>query len=97
MAENPKRKKMKLKRGWIVVQVGLSEIISNDQIQDYCCELYKRFCIPVSYLYNPLFQTLLEKASEIYGYQTNGPLMLPCSVEEFLVLRWRIEKVVSNK
>ncbi|EYU20638.1 hypothetical protein MIMGU_mgv1a026404mg [Erythranthe guttata] len=91
------RKKMKLKKGWIVVQVGLSDIISNDHIQDYCCELYKRFYIPISYLYNPLFQTLLEKASEIYGYQTNGPLMLPCSVEEFLVLRWRIEKVVSNK
>ncbi|EYU20637.1 hypothetical protein MIMGU_mgv1a024246mg [Erythranthe guttata] len=89
------RKKMKLKKGWVVVQVGLSEV-SNDQIQDYCCDYFQRFCVPISYLYNPLFQKLLEKASEIYGYQTNGPLMLPCSVEEFLLLRWRIEKVASN-
>ncbi|EYU20634.1 hypothetical protein MIMGU_mgv1a025877mg [Erythranthe guttata] len=90
------RKKMKLKKGWVVVQVGLSEI-SNDQIQDYCSNFSKRFYVPISYLYNPLFQKLLEKASEIYGYQTNSPLMLPCSVEEFLLLRWRIEKVASNK
>ncbi|KAL7141934.1 hypothetical protein ABFS83_08G088300 [Erythranthe nasuta] len=75
------RKKMKLKKGWVVVQVGLSE----------------RFYIPISYLYNPFFQKLLEKASEIYGYQINGPLMLPCFVEEFLLLRWWIEKVTSIK
>ncbi|EYU20633.1 hypothetical protein MIMGU_mgv1a018099mg [Erythranthe guttata] len=87
------RKKMKLKKGWLVVQVGLSEIC-NDENQNFCG--FQRFYVPISYLYNPLFQKLLEEASEIYGYQTTGPLMLPCSVEEFLLLRWRIEKVVTS-
>ncbi|EYU20640.1 hypothetical protein MIMGU_mgv1a023350mg, partial [Erythranthe guttata] len=89
--------KEKWKKGWVVVQVGLSDIISNDQIQDYCCDYIQRFYVPISYLYNPLFQKLLEKASEIYGYQTNGPLMLPCSVEEFLLLRWWIETVTLHR
>ncbi|GFP87049.1 auxin-induced protein 10a5 [Phtheirospermum japonicum] len=53
---------------------------------------FQRFSIPISYLYHPLFQNLLDKAREVYGYNTSGPLMLPCSVEDLLHLRWRIEK-----
>ncbi|KAI3451590.1 hypothetical protein Pfo_008255, partial [Paulownia fortunei] len=85
-------KKMKLKKGWVAVQVGLAK---NDQNQDYCA--FQRFSIPISYLYNPLFQRLLDKAGELYGYHGTGPIMLPCSVEDFLRLRWRIEKITSNK
>ena len=80
-------KKMKVKKWWMTVQVGLA---NDDQNKDYCA--FQRFVIPISYLYNPFFRRLLDKASEIYGYQTVGPLMLPCSVEDFLRLRWRIEK-----
>lgn len=77
---------MKVKKGWLAVQVGSEEehsvTVSDSQ----------RFLIPISYLYHPLFNHLLDKAYEIYGYNTDGPLKLPCSVDDFLHLRWRIEK-----
>ncbi|KAI3451586.1 hypothetical protein Pfo_008251, partial [Paulownia fortunei] len=85
-------KKMKMKKGWVAVQVGLTK---NDQNQDYCS--FQRFSIPISHLNNPLFRSFLDKAGEVYGYHTAAPLMLPCSVEDFLRLRWRIEKITSNK
>ncbi|CAA3024388.1 auxin-induced 6B-like [Olea europaea subsp. europaea] len=72
-------KKMKLKKGCVAVQVGLE----NGPFQ--------RFVIPISYLHNPLFQRLLDRASEFYGYHTSGPLMLPCSVEDFVHLQRQIE------
>ncbi|CAI9758353.1 unnamed protein product [Fraxinus pennsylvanica] len=73
-------KKMKLKKGCVAVKVGLE----NGPFQ--------RFVIPISYLHNPLFQRLLDRACEFYGYHTSGPLMLPCSVEDFLHLQRRIER-----
>ncbi|KAL8045055.1 hypothetical protein ABFX02_08G087600 [Erythranthe guttata] len=90
-----REKKMKMKKGWVAVQVGLANDI-HDQDQDYYFSSFQRFVIPISYLYNPLFQRLLDRASEIYGYQTNGPLMLPCSVDDFIHLRWRIEARVHE-
>lgn len=76
-------KKMKVKKGWIAVEVGLED---EDETAA------TRFVIPISYLYHPLFQRLLDKAYEVYGYHMAGPLRLPCSVDEFLHLRSRIEK-----
>lgn len=81
-------KKMKVKKGWLAVQVGL-----EDEEEDGSPS--QRFLIPISYLYHPLFKRLLDKAREIYGYHTDGPLKLPCSVDDFLHLRWRIEKESS--
>ncbi|KAL5704321.1 hypothetical protein ACHQM5_022766 [Ranunculus cassubicifolius] len=75
-------KKMKVKKGCIAVRVGLDDEDGG----------FQRFVIPISYLYNPLLQPLLEKAEEIFGYHTTGPLRLPCSVDDFLHLRWRIER-----
>lgn len=82
--------KSKLKRGWVAVQVGLADD-GDDQHYNECTRRVEKFCVPISYLYNPLFQELLDRASEVYGYNINGPLMLPCSVEDFLHLRWQIE------
>ncbi|KAI3462398.1 hypothetical protein Pfo_019061 [Paulownia fortunei] len=76
MQEN---KKMKVKKGWLAVRVGLEEE-------------FQRFTIPISYLYHPLFKTLLDKAHEAYGYDAVRPLKIPCSVDDFHHLRWRIEK-----
>ncbi|KAL3844774.1 hypothetical protein ACJIZ3_002177 [Penstemon smallii] len=73
-------KKMKVKKGWFAVRVGLED------------EEFQRFTIPISYLYNPLFKKLLEKAREDYGYNATGPLKLPCSIDDFHRLRWRIEE-----
>ncbi|KAK1367129.1 Auxin-responsive protein SAUR32 [Heracleum sosnowskyi] len=79
-------KKMEVKKGCIAVQVGLEE--EN--------EMPSRFVIPISYLYNPLFRQLLDRAHEVYGYHISGPLKLPCSVDEFVHLRWQIEKESGN-
>ncbi|KAL5704320.1 hypothetical protein ACHQM5_022765 [Ranunculus cassubicifolius] len=75
-------KKMKVKKGCIAVRVGVDDGEAG----------FQRFVIPISYLYNPLFQRLLEKAKETYGYHTTGALKLPCSIDDFLHLRWRIER-----
>lgn len=76
---------MKLKKGWVAVEVGLAD--DNK---------FQRFVIPISYLYHPLFQRLLDEAREVYGYHTTGPLRLPCSVDDFLHIRWRIEKETTS-
>ncbi|KAK9134999.1 hypothetical protein Syun_014329 [Stephania yunnanensis] len=70
---------MKAKKGWLAVKVGLED----DKLE--------RLVIPMSYLHNPLFKPLMERAREVYGYRTSGPLRLPCTVDEFLSLRSRIE------
>ncbi|KAG8383876.1 hypothetical protein BUALT_Bualt04G0059200 [Buddleja alternifolia] len=70
----------KVKKGWVAVRVGLEE------------EKFERFTIPISYLYHPLFKTLLEEAHEVYGYNTTGPLKLPCSVHDFHHIQRQIEK-----
>ncbi|KAL5555154.1 hypothetical protein UlMin_037390 [Ulmus minor] len=79
-------RKIKVKKGWLAVQVGLEDKDGG----------FQRFTIPISYLYHPLFTTLLEKAHDVYGYHTAGPLRLPCSVDDFLNLRWRIEKELNQ-
>ncbi|CAJ1937723.1 unnamed protein product [Sphenostylis stenocarpa] len=76
---------MKVKKGWLAVEV-------EEEAEEGCGEGSQRFMIPISYLYHPLFNNLLDKAYEVYGYHTEGPLKLPCSVDDFLHLRWRIHK-----
>ncbi|CAA0833882.1 SAUR-like auxin-responsive protein family [Striga hermonthica] len=80
------KKKMKVKKGCVAVQVGLEDDDNG----------FQRFSIPISYLYHPLFQILLDKAREVYGYNASGPLVLPCSVDDFLHLRWRIRREHSG-
>ncbi|RRT60419.1 hypothetical protein B296_00035677 [Ensete ventricosum] len=42
--------------------------------------------IPVTHLHHPLLVDLLDKAH----HQSAGPLRLPCSVDDFLHIRWLI-------
>ncbi|XP_009358224.2 auxin-induced protein 15A-like [Pyrus x bretschneideri] len=47
----------------------------------------KRFVIPISYLNHPLFQELLNKAEEEFGYDhPTGGLTIPCSEDYFISL-----------
>uniref|UniRef100_A0ACD5ZGC5 Uncharacterized protein n=1 Tax=Avena sativa TaxID=4498 RepID=A0ACD5ZGC5_AVESA len=78
-----KEKKRKVKKGWLAVRVG------NEQQQG------GRFVIPIAYLYHPVFRQLLEAARDTYGYDSSGPLRLPCSVDEFLRLRALVERDTS--
>ncbi|OAY71925.1 Auxin-responsive protein SAUR32 [Ananas comosus] len=75
-------KRMKVKKGSLAVRVG----VEGDEGG------FRRFVIPISYLNHPLFRKLLETAKEVYGYSSSGPIKLPCSVDEFLHLRWLIER-----
>ncbi|KAL9250297.1 Auxin-induced protein X10A-like protein [Drosera capensis] len=76
-------RRMKVKKGSLVVLVGLE----NDHDDDV-----NKFVIPISYIHHPLFSNLLDRARELYGYNTDGPLRLQCSADDFTDLRWRIEK-----
>ncbi|KAK8582442.1 hypothetical protein V6N13_069220 [Hibiscus sabdariffa] len=47
----------------------------------------RRFVIPVSYLNHPLFQDLLNRAEEEFGFNhPMGGLTIPCSEEYFISL-----------
>ncbi|KAL9269270.1 Auxin-responsive protein SAUR32-like protein [Drosera capensis] len=83
--QEDQRRATKVKKGTLVVQVGLED--------DH---YLRKFVIPISYLYHPLLNDLLDQAREMYGYHMDGPLRLPCSVDEFVDLRWRIEREPSQ-
>ena len=80
-------KKGKVKKGWLAVRVGQPEQQGDG---------FRRFVIPIAYLYHPLFQRLLEAARDTYGYNSAGPLWLPCSVDEFLRLRALVDRETAH-
>lgn len=50
----------------------------------YVGESQKRFVIPVSYLNEPVFQDLLSKAEEEFGFEhPKGGLTIPCREDIF--------------
>uniref|UniRef100_A0A803L4X8 Uncharacterized protein n=1 Tax=Chenopodium quinoa TaxID=63459 RepID=A0A803L4X8_CHEQI len=95
--DDKKSNNIKVKKGFLAVQVGLEDDeinhSTNKIYQDYDknCQLQK-FVIPIWYLYHPLFIGVLDRAREVYGYHFDGPLRLPISVDDFIHLRWMIEK-----
>ncbi|XP_057479243.1 auxin-induced protein 15A-like [Actinidia eriantha] len=42
----------------------------------------KRFVVPLSYLAHPSFRRLLEQAAEVYGFDHEGALTVPCHPRE---------------
>lgn len=47
----------------------------------------KRFVVPISHLKHPLFQILLSKAEEEFGFHHQmGGLTIPCAEDDFIVL-----------
>ncbi|CAI9754024.1 unnamed protein product [Fraxinus pennsylvanica] len=46
----------------------------------------QRFVIKIEYANHPLFKMLLEDAELEYGFNSEGPLMLPCDVDLF----WKV-------
>ncbi|KAK4378232.1 hypothetical protein RND71_000094 [Anisodus tanguticus] len=54
-------------------------------------EQKKRFVIPISFLSQPLFQDLLSKAEEEFGFDhPMGCLTIPCSEDVFIDLTSRL-------
>lgn len=87
----------------------LSREGENEQVPKGCLAVYvgenlQRFVIPASYLCQPVFQTLMEKVAEEFGFQQSGGLCIPCDVdffEEILAVlketsRKRRRKMIKN-
>ncbi|GFS33965.1 hypothetical protein Acr_00g0031490 [Actinidia rufa] len=63
---------------------------------DGCFSVYvgpqkQRFVIKTEYANHPLFKMLLEEAELEYGYNSAGPLVLPCKVDFFCEVLMEME------
>ena len=71
--------KVDVPKGHFAIYVGEEEINK------------KRFVVPISYLNHPLFQELLSKAAEEFGFDYQmGGLTIPCAEDEFISLTSRL-------
>lgn len=62
-----------------------SEVPKKGYFTVYVGEMEKRFVIPISYLEDPMFQSLLHKAEEEYGFEhPEGLLRVPCNEDTFI-------------
>lgn len=43
----------------------------------------KRFVVPTTYLKHPLFQQLLDRAAEEFGFDNRNGIVLPCDESAF--------------
>ncbi|CAN4102310.1 unnamed protein product [Withania somnifera] len=59
-------------------------------------EEQQRFVIPVIYINHPLFMQLLKEAEEEYGFDHNGPINIPCHIEEFQHVQGMIDKETTS-
>ncbi|KAH0665829.1 hypothetical protein KY285_027035 [Solanum tuberosum] len=60
-------------------------------------EEQQRFVIPVIYINHPLFMQLLKEAEEEYGFDHNGPINIPCHIEEFRHVQGIIDKETTSQ
>ncbi|KAM7463632.1 hypothetical protein LguiA_031753 [Lonicera macranthoides] len=58
-------------------------------------EEQQRIIIPVMYINHPLFILLLKEAEEEYGFDHQGPINIPCHLEDFLYVQALIHKEIS--
>ncbi|KAK6926735.1 Small auxin-up RNA [Dillenia turbinata] len=68
------------------VKEGHFAVIAVDDINEP-----KRFVVPLSYLTHPDFVRLLEQSAEVYGFDHEGALTVPCrpsELERILADRW---------
>ncbi|XP_038707971.1 auxin-responsive protein SAUR21-like [Tripterygium wilfordii] len=73
-------KNLDVPKGFLAVYVGLET-------------QKKRFVVPVSYLNEPLFQDLLSKAEEEFGFDPPmGGLTIPCDEDIFIDATSRLSR-----
>ncbi|KAA3482290.1 SAUR-like auxin-responsive protein family [Gossypium australe] len=82
--------------------IRLHRIISSKKVTKgyfavYVGENQKRFVIPVSFLSQPLFQDLLGKSEEEFGYShPTGGLTIPCNEDIFLDVTSRLNQLICS-
>ncbi|KFK37818.1 hypothetical protein AALP_AA3G033200 [Arabis alpina] len=70
----------KVPKGFLAVYVGESQTKKQ------------RYLVPVSYLNQPLFQDLLNKSEEEFGFDhPMGGLTIPCPEDTFICITSRIQ------
>ncbi|OWM80346.1 auxin-responsive protein SAUR21-like [Punica granatum] len=74
-----------LRRSLSIGREGTSSKPPKGQLAVYIGEEEKKKCmVPISYLNQPLFQDLLSRAEEEFGYNhPMGGLTIPCTEETF--------------
>ncbi|KAI3720452.1 hypothetical protein L6452_21370 [Arctium lappa] len=82
-----KRAFLKKRKSWPRLDAKRGKTINIAPIG--CFSVYvgpqrQRFVIKTKHANHPLFKTLLEEAEIEYGYKSEGPLELPCDVDDFL-------------
>ncbi|KAL2903785.1 Auxin-responsive protein SAUR32 [Bienertia sinuspersici] len=51
----------------------------------------QRFVVKIECTNHPLFRMLLEEAELEYGFNSNGPIMLPCEVDLFIKVLYEMD------
>ncbi|KAK6944679.1 Small auxin-up RNA [Dillenia turbinata] len=67
-------------------ECGTTRHVPSGFLAVYVGEERCRFVIPTRFLNLPLFVSLLNKAEDEFGFQSNGGLVLPCQVNLFKLL-----------
>lgn len=57
----------------------------------------QRFVVKTEYANHPLFKMLLEEAELEYGFNSDGPLALPCNVDRFYKVLVEMEDSYENR
>ncbi|KAL5706951.1 hypothetical protein ACHQM5_025056 [Ranunculus cassubicifolius] len=86
-------------RSWPCSPVSLEESIHKMNVRivrEGCFSVYvgpdrQRFVVKTTCINHPLFQMLLEEAEMEYGYNYDGPLVLPCAVDVFYSVLSKME------
>lgn len=81
----------KKSKSWPSMDASLKEekrTRKNRVAPEGCFSVYvgprrQRFVIKTEYANHPLFKILLEEAESEYGFNSEGPLVLPCNVDLF--------------
>lgn len=70
-------------RSWHSSSSSSKEKVPNGCFSVYVGEEKKRFVMKIEFANHPLFKMLLEDAELEYGFNSEGPLLLPCAVDLF--------------
>ncbi|KAI9125490.1 hypothetical protein K1719_002908 [Acacia pycnantha] len=75
---------------------------SREVAPEGCFSVYvgpqrKRFVIKTEFANHPLFNILLEEAESEYGYNSQGPLILPCDVHRFLKVLMEMDQETQHE
>ncbi|XP_047978843.1 auxin-responsive protein SAUR50-like [Salvia hispanica] len=65
------------------IEEGLPMDVPRGHFAVYVGENRTRYIVPISYLSNPQFQSLLQQAEEEFGFDHGSGLSIPCDEEVF--------------